>query len=68
MTKDLDKKDVCLVYVYPDNEAYQQPPDWKSDDYEIREQGFCESCGSEIVPHYGEPLASCECETQEWHK
>ena len=26
------------VYVYPDNEVYEQAPDWKSDDYEIREQ------------------------------
>jgi hypothetical protein len=54
--------------VYPDNEVYaEEPPHWKSDDYEVREQGFCDRCQSPIVPHYGEPLASCDClEDVEW--
>lgn len=41
---------------------------WKSDDYEIREAGFCNTCDEEIIPHYGEPFASCSCGTQEWYK
>lgn len=57
--------DVC---VYPDGEAYQKPPSWKSDDYEVRKQGYCGQCDQSIVPHYSEPFASCECYTQEWHR
>ena len=57
------------VYVYPDGEVYEEePPNWKSDDYEIRKQGACEQCGQPIIPHYGEPFASCECYTQEWYR
>ena len=56
------------VYVYPDGEVYEQAVDWKSDDYEIREQGYCAHCDSDIVPHYNEPFASCDCCTQEWYQ
>lgn len=62
------QKNLINVYVYPDDEVYEEPPSWKSDDYEIRKQGDCEVCGCPIVPHYGEPLASCECYTQEWYR
>lgn len=56
------------VYVYPDGEQYTERPEWKSDDYEIRETSLCEICDSEIQVHYMEPLASCDCCTQEWYK
>ncbi len=68
--KNIDSQDGSQidVYVYPDDEVYEEPPSWKSDDYEIRKQGACEICGQPIVPHYGEPLASCDCCTQEWYR
>jgi len=56
------------VYVYPDGEWFYTPPEWKSDDYEIRVMGYCDKCDSNVVPHYNEPLASCDCGTQEWYK
>ncbi len=62
--------DLIDVYVYPDGDVYEEeePPSWKSDDYEIRKQGACGQCGEPIVPHYGEPFASCQCGTQEWYR
>jgi hypothetical protein len=60
-------KDAIPVYVYPDGEVYDNIPQYKSDDYEIRGQGYCPECDGPIVPHYGEPFASCECGTQEWY-
>ncbi len=60
--------DLMDVYVYPDDEVYEEPPSWKSDDYEVRKQGYCDKCECPIVPHYGEPLASCDCFTQEWYR
>jgi hypothetical protein len=55
------------VYVFPDDEIYEEAPSWKSDDYEIRYQGFCNTCDSTIDPHWSEPFASCNCGTQEWY-
>lgn len=55
------------VYVYPDGEQYDEPPSWKSDDYEVRQTDLCTSCDTELEPHYGEPFASCECGTSEWY-
>lgn len=55
------------VYVYPNDEVYESPPEWMSDDYQVREQGYCEECDSDIVPHYAEPFASCNCGTREWY-
>ena len=57
-----------LIYIYSDGESYDKPPSWKSDDYDIREKGHCERCDSDIIPHYCEPFASCDCMTQEWFK
>lgn len=56
------------VYVYPDDDVYDEPQPDKSDDYMIREKGYCDKCDSEIIPHYGEPIASCNCGTMEWYK
>lgn len=39
-----------------------------SDDYRIRECGFCPQCYGAIIPHYGEPIAECECGAREWYK
>jgi len=55
------------VYVYPDDEVYNHPPEWKSDDYQVRLAGQCLTCEEQITPHYGEPFASCECGTAEWY-
>lgn len=41
-----------IFYIYPDGSVFYSPQDWMSD----------------IVPHYAEPFASCECMTQEWYK
>jgi hypothetical protein len=62
------KKDCEKVAVFPDGEIYSidDIPSWKSDDYELRYQGFCTVCDSTIDPHWGEPIASCECFAQEW--
>lgn len=60
--------DLKTVYVYPDGEQYDEPPSWKSDDYEVRETALCETCDTELEIHYGEPFASCECGTGEWHR
>ena len=68
---DLQKlKDTCTeVAVFPDGEIYEldEVPSWKSDDYEVRYQSFCEVCDSSIDPHYAEPIASCKCCQQEWY-
>jgi len=56
------------VCVYSDDEHYEEPPEWKPGDYEVRETETCETCGEEIAPHFGEPFATCECGTQEWYK
>jgi hypothetical protein len=56
------------VYVYPDGENYEEPPTSKSDDFEIRETDVCQTCNEVLHIHYAEPLASCSCYTQEWHK
>lgn len=57
------------VAVFPDGEIYSldELPSWKSDDYEIRHQGFCYVCDSTIDPHWGEPFATCKCCQQEWY-
>ena len=60
-------KDTIPVYVYPDGEVYENIPQYKSDDYEVRGQGRCPECDGPIVPNYGEPFASCECGTREWY-
>lgn len=67
MDKEELKKYCEEVAVFPDGEIYSEAPSWKSDDYEIRYQGFCNVCDSPIEPHYQEPFASCECSTQEWY-
>lgn len=54
------------VYVYPDGEQYEQPPSWKSDDYEVRKTELCVKCDNILTIHYSEPHASCECGTREW--
>ena len=54
------------VYVYPDGEQYDTPPDWKSDDYEVRQTTVCNTCEEEIYLVYGEPLGCCGCGVQEW--
>ena len=70
-------RDLKAVYVYPDEEQYDFPPAWKSDDYgtrgadirrdyEIRKTDVCGDCDEELKIHYGEPLASCRCGVQEW--
>lgn len=56
------------VYVYPDGEIYDEPPSWKSDDYEVRQTRLCETCDEELTVEYSEPFAHCKCGTQEWHK
>ena len=63
------KKDCEKVAVFPDGEIYsiESVPSWKSDDFEIRYQGFCEVCDSTIDPTYAEPTASCKCYQQEWY-
>ena len=63
-------KESCeKVAVFPDGEIYELEdiPTWKSDDYEVRYQGFCTVCDNTIDPYYGEPLASCKCYQQEWY-
>lgn len=61
-------EDLKKVYVYPDDENYESPPSWKSDDYEVRQTDLCTRCDTEYHIHYGEPFASCECWTSEWYK
>lgn len=56
------------VYVYPDDENYDEPQAWKGDDYETRQTDLCKLCNTEYHIHYGEPFASCECWTSEWYK
>lgn len=56
------------VYVYPDNEQYENPPSWKSDDYEVRETELCQTCDTVLEIEYQKPFATCLCHTQEWHK
>ena len=55
------------VYVYPDGEQYEEPPSWKSDDYETRETALCATCDEELQIEGGKPFASCPCGTQEWY-
>lgn len=57
---------MAKVYVYPDGEQYDEPPTWKSDDYEVREGGYCETCDEELTIHYAEPFASCRCGKRPW--
>ena len=52
------------IYVYPDNEIYEQPPSWKSDDYETRDTALCLECDEELRVEYAKPFASCACGTQ----
>jgi len=54
------------VYVYPDGEQYDTPPEWKSDDFEVRKTTLCINCDEEISLVYGEPLGCCACGVQEW--
>jgi hypothetical protein len=56
-----------VVYVYPDGEQYEEPPLYKSDDYEVRRTALCTTCDSEFEIHYAESFASCECGTTEWY-
>lgn len=60
--------DLFTVYVYPDGENYDGPPDWKSDDFIIRKSTNCNVCGYTLYLSYDEPFATCECGTQEWYK
>lgn len=53
------------VYVYPDGEIYDEPPSWKSNDYETRQTQLCETCDEELTIEYNEPFAHCKCGTQE---
>ncbi len=55
--------------IFPDGCAFAEDetiPECFGDDYITREGGVCEECGSDIIPHYDEPLASCDCKTREW--
>ena len=56
------------VYVYPDGEQYEYPPEWKSDDFVVRMTELCEKCDEILELDYSEPLAHCRCGTQEWYK
>lgn len=56
------------IYAYPDGEQYDEPPAWKSDDYETRETMLCETCDADLEVHYSEPFASCKCGTHEWNR
>ena len=57
--------DIC---VYPDGEQYEEPPSWKSDDYEKRKTALCNRCDSILIVEYMAPFAHCECGTTEWYK
>lgn len=56
------------VYIYPDEEQYEEPVSWKSDDYQVRISACCDKCGELLELAYQEPFASCSCGTQEWYK
>lgn len=60
-------RDFDKVYVYPNGEVYEEMPSNTSDDFEVRYAGHCDKCDSRVTPHYGEPLASCNCHTGEWY-
>ena len=69
----LDTSTMFKVRVYPngDNhlvEDWPTPCHSMSDDYELRETAYCNSCDSMLHVHHGEPFASCGCNTQEWYK
>lgn len=59
------------IAVWPDgfvcNEEDIEKHPYLSDDYQLRGAGWCERCQSEITPEYGEPIANCNCTTQEWY-
>lgn len=63
----IPEEELIVCYVYPDGLAFSEPLSFCSDDYEIRYGALCETCDEEIVPHYAEPLSSCECGTREWY-
>jgi len=60
--------DLTEVFVYPDDENYESPPEWKSDDYEERYTMLCSVCKEDLHVYYAEPFASCMCGTMEWYK
>jgi hypothetical protein len=69
----IDTSVLLKVRVYPDGsnhliEDYPTPCSYMSDDYETRDTAYCEECDSNLHIHHGEPLASCDCGTQEWYK
>ena len=49
------------VYVYPDDEQYEEPPEWKSDDYEVRWLEVCKTCGETPEVEYNSDFMSCDC-------
>ena len=42
------------VCVYPDGEQYDTPPEWKSDDYEVRKTTVCNTCEEERNISHGD--------------
>ena len=44
---DMSDEYFYTVYVYPDGEQYDTPPEWKSDDYEVRQTTLCNTCEEE---------------------
>lgn len=51
-----------MIYLYPDGEQYDSPQDWKSDDYEKREERLCLICWEQVQYTYGETSGKCKCE------
>lgn len=49
------------VCIYPDGEQYEEPPHWKSDDYEVREVEVCITCEEPIEMEYQTPTPTCKC-------
>lgn len=60
--------DLKRVYVYPDGEQFDVTPDWKSDDYEVRQTALCYRCDEELQVIYGMDSATCKCGTRLWYK
>jgi len=57
--------DEHVVYVYPDQEVYDEMPSWKSDDCEVRVTKYCHVCDELMEPIYGTDVLRCECCTDD---
>lgn len=61
------KEELINVLVYPDGYNTTVAAEWMSDDYRVRRTTICETCREPLWLEYDEPIASCNCGSQEWY-